>query len=282
MTSAPKPSNLRSRLGVSISGLLAVSIAISTAGVAHAGPMCTHAMFSCKTKKETTTGERVWVTHGKNLRHLIDEEQRPLKWVKKHCSLLDRNPFDCDWQRNIRLHSVAGKLPAKGPQTRPSSEARGVIPPAARRAAARPSTVQPAPIRAPVQEAKKRPFDAHVQAAAARYKLPADFIAAVLTVESGGNPRAVSHVGAQGLMQLMPPTAKAMGVIDPWDPAQSIMGGARFLRILANRFRGDLVKVLSAYHAGSTRVKKRKGTPFSQTDRYVRKVLRVYYALRDS
>ena len=83
------------------------------------------------------------------------------------------------------------------------------------------------------------------------------------------------------LMQLMPATAKAMGVKDRRDPEQSIMGGARFLRVLANRFKGDLVKVLSAYHAGSTRVRKRAGPPYAATDSYVRKVLGIYYALRD-
>lgn len=251
-----------------------------------AGPMCNGAMFTCRTLQETTDGDKLWVEHGKNLRQLIDEERRSLRWVKKHCRLLDRDPLDCDWQRNVRLRSVAGKLPPRPPtanegRARTSEQTRQPLPNVARRAVRRAPTVVPAPIRAPVDAAKKRPFGAEVVAAATRYKLPPDFIAAVMTVESGGNPRAISHVGARGLMQLMPNTAKAMGVTDPWDPAQSIMGGARFLRILANRFGGDLVKVLSAYHAGSTRVKKRKSTPYAQTDRYVRKVLRVYYALRD-
>jgi soluble lytic murein transglycosylase-like protein len=260
-------------IGAVIACLLAISVD------ATAGQMCRGAMFTCSTRNETTTGDKLWVEHGKNLKQLIDEEARSLKWVLRHCGLLDRTPYNCDWQRNIRLRSVAGKLPpvrAAAPVQDQVKLARAV-----RRVAQRSPSVVPAPIRAPVNAAKKRPFDEHVRAAAARYKLPADFIAAVLTVESGANPKAVSHAGAQGLMQLMPDTAKAMGVLDPWDPAQNVMGGARFLRILANRFRGDLVKVLSAYHAGSTRVKQRQGTPFSQTDRYVRKVLRVYYALRD-
>ena len=245
---------------------------------AMAGPLCAGAMFTCQTLEETTSGEKKRVYRGKNLRQLVDDA-KSLRWVKRHCQLVDRDPFDCDWRKSIRVRTLASKKTAKPPRSPTSPPAK--IARAARRAAAKAPTVQPAPIRAPVSQAKKRPFGDHVRAAALRYKLPADFIAAVMTVESGANPKAVSQVGAQGLMQLMPDTAKAMGVQDPWDPAQNIMGGARFLRILANRFRGDLVKVLSGYHAGSTRVKKRKGTPFSQTDRYVRKVLRVYYALRD-
>ena len=77
-------------------------------------------------------------------------------------------------------------------------------------------------------------------------------------------------------------SAKAMGVDDLYDTAQNVMGGARFLRVLANRFDGDLVKVLSAYHAGSTRVLGRDATPFAATDDYVRKVLKIYYQLRDA
>jgi len=111
--------------------------------------------------------------------------------------------------------------------------------------------------------------------------LPGDLIRAVIKIESNFNPRAVSIKGAQGLMQLMPGTARGVGVSAPFDPAQNIMGGARLLRILANRFNGDLIKVLSAFHAGSTPVKDRGGTPFASTDSYVRKVLSVYYALRD-
>jgi soluble lytic murein transglycosylase-like protein len=140
----------------------------------------------------------------------------------------------------------------------------------------------PAPAQVPqVTEADTGPFSAAIKRAAERYKLPADLIRAVMKVESGYKPEATSVKGAVGLMQLMPATAAAMGVKDPRDPQQNIMGGARFLRVLANRFRGDLVKVLSAYHAGSTRVKRRGATPFAKTDSYVRKVLGIYYALRD-
>ncbi len=125
-------------------------------------------------------------------------------------------------------------------------------------------------------------FADEIGAAAQRYKLPPQLIRAVMMTESGGNPLVLSNKGAVGLMQLLPATAREMGVDDIHDVAQNLMGGTRFLRVLANRFDGDLVKVLSAYHAGSTRVLGRDATPFAATDDYVRKVLRLYYQLRDA
>ena len=273
-------------------GRIAVVLGLLVAPVhAVAGPLCSGAMFTCKGAAQIIEGQKVRVMEGKNLIKLI-AERRSVKWVAKNCTLSDASPYRCDWHRNITTRKIAGK-PDISPSEDDSggrvvgSAARQPLAPAARAALRRPShgvvpaPPRAAPINAPIKRARERPYGAEVQAAAARYKLPADLIAAVMTVESGGNPKAVSHAGARGLMQLMPDTGAAMGMVDPFDPGQSIMAGARFLRVLANRFGGDLVKVLSAYHAGSTRVKNRGGTPFSATDGYVRKVLRVYYALRD-
>lgn len=117
-----------------------------------------------------------------------------------------------------------------------------------------------------------------VQKAAAHYSLPEALVWAVMKVESGFNPTVVSHVGAQGLMQLMPGTARDMGVSDPFDPVQNIYGGARYLRMLANRFDGDIVLTLSGYHAGGGAVDEVGGIPYSQTAEYVRMVLNAYYA----
>ena len=86
--------------------------------------------------------------------------------------------------------------------------------------------------------------------AARLYQLPESFIRAVMRVESDFNPTVVSRAGAMGLMQLMPRTARSMGVSDPFDARQNINGGARYLRILANRFKGDLVLTVAAYNAG--------------------------------
>jgi soluble lytic murein transglycosylase-like protein len=123
-------------------------------------------------------------------------------------------------------------------------------------------------------------YQPYVEDAAERYRLPPALIRAVMRVESNFQFRAVSSAGAQGLMQLMPGTASEMGVSDPWDPQQNIQGGARLLRVLANRHQGDLVKVLSAYHAGSGAVKEKGGIPYEQTESYVRAVLDHYYQYR--
>ncbi len=126
--------------------------------------------------------------------------------------------------------------------------------------------------------ARARRFAGTVRAAAVHYALPEPLIWAVMKTESDFHPHVVSHKGAQGLLQLMPGTADDMGVTDPFDPDQNIYGGARFLRLLANKFDGDLVLTLSAYHAGGARVRSVGGIPHSQTAEYVRRVLNAYYA----
>ena len=120
-----------------------------------------------------------------------------------------------------------------------------------------------------------------IDEAARLYQLPESFIRAVMRVESDFNPTVVSRAGAMGLMQLMPRTARSMGVSDPFDARQNINGGARYLRILANRFKGDLVLTVAAYNAGEGAVEKYNGIPpYKETQRYVRRVLKHYYAYR--
>ena len=124
-------------------------------------------------------------------------------------------------------------------------------------------------------------FDAHIKEAAQLYQLPEAFIRAVMLVESNFFPDAISEDGAMGLMQLMPQTALSMGVMDAFDPRQNVLGGTRFLRVLANRFNGDLVLTVAAYNAGEAAVDKYRGVPpYAETRRYVRKVLHHYYAFR--
>jgi len=113
--------------------------------------------------------------------------------------------------------------------------------------------------------------------AADRYHLPPAFVLAVIKVESGFNPRAVSRVGARGLMQLMPGTAESLGVGDSFDPRQNVMGGCKYLRMLANRFDGDMVRTLAGYHAGGGAVAAKEGVPYAATEQYVRWVLDRYY-----
>lgn len=126
-------------------------------------------------------------------------------------------------------------------------------------------------------------YDAYIREAAALYQLPEPFVRAVIRVESDYNPQVVSHAGACGLMQLMPATAARMGVTDPFDPRQNILGGTRYLRILANHFNGDLILTIAAYNAGEGAVMRYRGIPpYEETQRYVRRVLRWYYGFLEA
>lgn len=124
-------------------------------------------------------------------------------------------------------------------------------------------------------------YDRHIKQAAALYHIPVALVRAVIQVESDFDPRVVSRAGAMGMMQLMPSVAKGMGVVDPFNARQNIFGGTRYLRILANRFAGDLVLTLASYHAGAGAVKKYRGIPpYQTTQKYVRWVLSRYYKYR--
>ena len=119
-----------------------------------------------------------------------------------------------------------------------------------------------------------RSIAAHVKAAAARYGLPESLVAAVVSVESEFNPRAVSRRGALGLMQLMPSTAALLGVRDAFDPEQNVDGGARYLRDLMDRFDNDVSLALAAYNAGAQPVIRYGGVPpYPETRAFVARVL---------
>ncbi|MGD9365284.1 MAG: lytic transglycosylase domain-containing protein [Desulfobacteraceae bacterium] len=130
-----------------------------------------------------------------------------------------------------------------------------------------------APQEAPVGE--KEQILASIDGAAKRYDLPKALIKAVVRAESGYRVRAVSPAGAQGLMQLMPATARELGVEDPFDIDQNIDGGAKYLRQMLDRFNNDIKLALSAYNAGPANVIKYDGqVPFAETRAYVDRVMR--------
>jgi hypothetical protein len=112
---------------------------------------------------------------------------------------------------------------------------------------------------------------------AKRYNIDPNLIKAIIRAESGFDRYAVSKKGAQGLMQLMPDTAREMRVADPFNPEQNIAGGVRYLRKLLKMFNGNLVLSLAAYNAGPNQVKKAGGVPrFNETRRYIQRVLDYY------
>ena len=125
---------------------------------------------------------------------------------------------------------------------------------------------------------KYYPYRTVVKEACSIYNLEEPLVRAVMEVESDYNRYAVSSAGARGLMQLMPETMVFLGVANPWDPKQNVMGGAKYLQGLLKRFSGDLPLALAAYNAGPNAViKYGKIPPYPQTERYVVKVMDRYY-----
>ncbi|HBW47369.1 TPA: hypothetical protein DEF17_05500 [bacterium] len=113
-----------------------------------------------------------------------------------------------------------------------------------------------------------------IEAAAAKYNISPQVIESMARHESSFNPRAVSPKGAMGIMQIMPDTQNMLGVTDPFDPAQSIDGGAKYLRMMLDRFGGDMPKALAAYNAGPDSVSRYNGIPpYQETRNYVGKIL---------
>ena len=143
----------------------------------------------------------------------------------------------------------------------------------------RPAAPVPAPIPSSIAQPERPKFIAAiaeaVERAAAQHSLPPELIHSVIKVESNYNPIAVSSKGALGLMQLIPSTARRFGVLDAFDPADNIQGGAKYLRYLLDLYRGDYPLALAAYNAGEGAVAK-YGTvpPYPETQNYLKLVAR--------
>lgn len=118
-------------------------------------------------------------------------------------------------------------------------------------------------------------IDAIIAEAAQKHNLDEGLLRAVITAESNYNPKATSPKGAMGLMQLMPGTAKDLGVSDPYDPAQNVDGGARYLRSMLDQF-GTVENALAAYNAGPGAVQTYNGVPpYTETKNYVNKIMKM-------
>jgi soluble lytic murein transglycosylase-like protein len=124
-------------------------------------------------------------------------------------------------------------------------------------------------------------YDAIIHRAAERFGVDAHLIKAIIMAESAFDPNAVSESGAQGLMQLMPPTACDMRVYDPFDPEENILGGTQYLSLLLKKFKQDKRLAIAAYNAGPKTVTEHDSVPpIPQTKRFVDRVMKYYMEFR--
>lgn len=133
------------------------------------------------------------------------------------------------------------------------------------------------------QSINTKKYDAIIKKAQKKYGVEFSLIKAVIQVESGFNPKAVSKKGAKGLMQIMPDNYRNLLVKDPFNPSQNIMGGTLYLQRLLKRYKNKLPLALAAYNAGPQAVDKYKRIPpYEETQNYVRKVMETYSRYKQS
>jgi soluble lytic murein transglycosylase-like protein len=120
-------------------------------------------------------------------------------------------------------------------------------------------------------------YEGIILQASRRFEVDVSLVKAIIKAESYFDHKAVSHKGAQGLMQLMPQTSNAMAVENPFDPEENIFGGTRYLGLLLKRFKNDKRLAVAAYNAGPERVETCNGVPpIAETERFVKKVMNYY------
>ena len=132
-------------------------------------------------------------------------------------------------------------------------------------------------------KAQMTDIDEIVDTFSSKYNIDGDFIKAIIKQESGFNPNATSKKGAMGLMQLMPSTAKSLGVINAYNPWENVEGGVKYLKWLMDRFNNDEKLVLAAYNAGPNAVKKYGGIPpYKETQNYVNSIMSAYNKIKEA
>lgn len=131
--------------------------------------------------------------------------------------------------------------------------------------------------------AQSADIDEIIETFSNKYDVDSDFIKAIIKQESGFNKNAKSKKGAMGLMQLMPSTAKSLGVTDAFDPYQNVEGGVKHLKGLLNKYDGNMELALSAYNAGSGAVKRYGGIPpYKETQNYVKSIMSMYNKVKEA
>ena len=124
---------------------------------------------------------------------------------------------------------------------------------------------------------KSEPFHSIILRAASRHEVDPALVKAIIMVESRYNPHAISKQGAKGLMQLMPKTARSLGVKDSFNPEHNVNGGVKYLKQLLDEFNDNLKFALAAYNAGSSKVRRYRGIPpIKSTQYYVNRVFQYY------